>query len=48
MPGLPMGVLQIGWVSVNAWVSTRFILKAFGSDATVGSLPSLPQYGPCS
>jgi cytosine permease len=39
MPGLLMGVLQIGWASVNAWVSTTFILKAFGSDAMVGSMP---------
>jgi cytosine permease len=39
MPGLLMGVLQVGWMSVNAFVSTTFILSAAGSKAGPGSLP---------
>ena len=39
MPGLLMGLLQVGWFSVNIWVSTTFILKGFGSEAGPGSLP---------
>ncbi len=39
MPGLLMGLLQVGWMSVNAFVSTIFILNAFGSKAGPGSLP---------
>jgi len=39
MPGLLMGVLQVGWMSVNAFVATSFILTAFGSKAGPGSLP---------
>jgi cytosine permease len=39
MPGLLMGLLQVGWMSVNAFVSTTFILTAFGSKAGPGSLP---------
>jgi len=39
MPGLLMGLLQVGWLSVNAWVSTTFILSGFGSKAGPGSLP---------
>ena len=27
MPGLLMGVLQVGWMSVNAFVATSFILR---------------------
>jgi cytosine permease len=38
MPGLLMGLLQVGWMSVNAFVSTTFILSAFGSKAGPGSL----------
>jgi cytosine permease len=38
MPGLLMGVLQVGWMSVNAFVSTTFILSAVGSKAGPGSL----------
>jgi cytosine permease len=30
MPGLLMGVLQAGWVAVNVWTSTRFILLGLG------------------
>lgn len=39
MPGLLMGLLQVGWFSVNIWVSTTFILAGFGSQAGPGSLP---------
>jgi len=38
MPGLLMGLLQVGWMSVNAYVSTSFILTAFGSKAGPGTL----------
>jgi cytosine permease len=38
MPGLLMGLLQVGWMSVNAFVATTFILAAFGSKAGPGSL----------
>jgi cytosine permease len=36
-----MGILQVGWLSVNTWVSTTFILNGFGSKAGPGSLPFL-------
>jgi len=39
MPGLLMGLLQVGWMSVNAFVATTFLLTAFGSKAGPGSLP---------
>ena len=39
MPGLLMGVLQVGWVSVNTYISTTFILKGLGSNAGPGTLP---------
>ena len=39
MPGILMGLLQVGWMSVNAYVSTTFILTAFGSKAGPGTLP---------
>ncbi len=38
MPGLLMGVLQVGWISVNAFVSAQFVLNAVGSKAGPGSL----------
>jgi cytosine permease len=38
MPGLLMGLLQVGWMSVNAFVATTFILTAFGSKAGPGSM----------
>ena len=38
MPGLLMGLLQVGWMSVNAFVATTFILTAAGSKAGPGSL----------
>lgn len=39
MPGLLMGLLQVGWVSVNTYIATTFILSGFGSKAGPGSLP---------
>lgn len=38
MPGLLMGVLQVGWISVNAFVSAQFVLSAIGSKDGPGSL----------
>jgi purine-cytosine permease-like protein len=38
MPGLLMGLLQIGWFAVGTSVSSEFILKAVGSDPKPGSL----------
>ncbi len=39
MPGLLMGLLQVGWLSVNVFVSTNFILSGLGSKAGAGSMP---------
>ncbi len=39
MPGLLMGLLQIGWFSVNTFVSADFILKGLKADAGPGTLP---------
>jgi cytosine permease len=36
MPGLLMGLLQIGWFSVGTFISTRFILTGLGLDPTPG------------
>ena len=38
MPGILMGLLQIGWMSVNAFVATTFVLIAFHSTAGPGTL----------
>ena len=38
MPGLLMGLLQIGWFSVGTFVATNFMLAGVGSDAKPGSL----------
>ena len=38
MPGLLMGVLQVGWMSVNAFVAASFILTAFHSKAGPGTV----------
>ena len=38
MPGLLMGLLQVGWMSVNAFVSASFVLSAVGSKSGPGSL----------
>lgn len=37
MPGLLMGVLQIGWFAVGTFFATKFILSGIGSSAQVGS-----------
>ncbi|HBY63188.1 MAG TPA: cytosine permease [Solibacterales bacterium] len=37
MPGLLMGLLQVGWFAVGTFFSTRFILNGLGMDATPGS-----------
>jgi cytosine permease len=39
MPGLLMGLLQVGWFAVNTAISTQFILNTVGSTAGPGSLP---------
>ena len=39
MPGLLMGVLQVGWFAVSTFFAARFILNGFGSAAGPGSLP---------
>ncbi len=37
MPGLLMGVLQVGWFAVATFFSTKFILSGLGMDATPGT-----------
>jgi cytosine permease len=37
MPGLLMGLLQVGWFAVGTFFSTKYILAAMGSDAAPGS-----------
>lgn len=37
MPGLLMGLLQVGWFSVGTTVSTKFILTGLGMPAEAGS-----------
>jgi cytosine permease len=39
MPGLLMGLLQIGWFAVGTYFSTLFIMNVAGSKAGPGSLP---------
>jgi cytosine permease len=39
MPGLLMGLLQIGWLAVNTSVSTQFILKGLKMDPAPLTLP---------
>jgi len=39
MPGILMGLLQIGWFAVATFVSTDFILKGIGSTAEPKSVP---------
>lgn len=39
MPGLLMGVLQVGWFAVGTMFATKFVLAAFGSQAGPGTLP---------
>lgn len=38
MPGLLMGLLQVGWFSVGTYTATTFILNGIGSDARPGSM----------
>lgn len=38
MPGLLMGLLQVGWFAVGTFFSTQYILKGFGANAEPGSL----------
>jgi len=37
MPGLLMGVLQVGWFAVGTFFSTQYILQGFGADARPGT-----------
>jgi cytosine permease len=37
LPGLFMGLLQIGWFAVGTSLATRFILQGLGRDATPGT-----------
>ena len=39
MPGILMGLLQIGWFAVATFVASDFILKGIGSNAGPGSVP---------
>jgi cytosine permease len=39
MPGLLMGLLQVGWFAVATFIASDFILKAMGSAAGPGSVP---------
>ena len=38
MPGLLMGVLQVGWFAVNTYFSTTYILLGLGMDAKARTL----------
>jgi len=38
MPGLLMGLLQIGWFAVGTFFATQFLLNGFHSDAKPGSI----------
>jgi cytosine permease len=39
MPGLLMGLLQVGWFAVGTFYSTKFILTALGMDAQPLTIP---------
>ncbi|MEO8368383.1 MAG: cytosine permease [Candidatus Solibacter sp.] len=39
MPGLLMGVLQIGWFAVGTYFSADYILRGIGMDSKPGSVP---------
>jgi cytosine permease len=39
MPGLLMGLLQIGWFAVATSLASEFVLKAIGADSTPGAVP---------
>lgn len=38
MPGLLMGLLQVGWLAVGTFFSTKYILSGFGSAAGPGTM----------
>jgi len=46
MPGLTMGLLQFGWLAVNAWAVSELLCKCFGlalqADGTSVIIPSAP------
>lgn len=46
MPGLTMGLLQFGWLAVNAWAVSELLCKSFGLAITEGgtavTIPSVP------
>jgi len=46
MPGLTMGLLQFGWLAVNAWAVAELLCKCFGlalqADGTSVIIPSVP------
>ena len=37
MPGLLMGLLQIGWFAVATSIASEFVLKAIGADSDARS-----------
>jgi cytosine permease len=39
MPGLMMGLLQVGWFAVGTYFATQFILNGLGMTSQPGSLP---------
>jgi cytosine permease len=39
MPGLLMGLLQLGWFAVSTFFSAKFLLAAFGSNAGPNTVP---------
>jgi cytosine permease len=39
MPGLLMGLLQIGWFAVATSLASEFVLKAIGADSTPATMP---------
>ncbi len=39
MPGLLMGLLQMGWFAVGSFIATDFILKGLGVASVPGSIP---------
>lgn len=39
MPGLLMGLLQIGWLAVGTFFASKFVLAGLGIDAKPGTMP---------
>ncbi len=39
MPGLLMGLLQVGWLAVGTFFATKFVLTALGIEARAGTMP---------